>query len=234
LEFENDDRVTDFWHLPDYCVDEENRNEEKYPRKDFKLLKKYKFTVQKIVNGQTKVTTIISDTDNKLIKLRNFGSNETIVLDLEKRVQFKIDLVGCRKEFNNNYLDSLEDYNELIEIVNRFNEVDISNYIGIRECRDLDCETFHFYTDNKLFLYTFFLKYNEKTKFHQLVHIKKQSFKINEDNIKNLIDTIVYEVYDYQNIENDYWNEIDLSDCAYEHEHKIEIKITGLLSKLLI
>ena len=236
LEFEtDDDRITNFWSLPDYCVDEENKNEEdkeKYPRKDFKLPKKYKFTIEKIVDGQTKVTAVIFDTENKLIKLRNFGSYEIIILNTEKRIQFKIDLVGCKKKFNNNYLDSLEEYNELIEIVNKFNEVDISKYIGIRECRGLDCETFHFYTDNKSFLYTFFLKYDEKTEFHQLVHVKKQSFRIENDD-KELIDTIVYEVYDYQNIENEYyWKEVDLSDCACEHEHKIEIKLTGLLSKL--
>lgn len=47
------------------------------------------------------------------------------------------------------------------------------------------------------------------------------------------METIVYDVYDFKSLESDDSRSqaIDLTECAYEDEHRIEIRMTALTSK---
>lgn len=175
----------DFWYIPDYCVEKDEKDKEKYLRDEIRLPKKYEFNVKKIVNGQTVLTTVLSDKENNLIKLKNSNSNDLIVLDLENQIQYKLNLSVCLKKFNDDYLESISEFNGLIEILDKLNRLDPSTYIGLRECRNLDCETFSLYLDShKSVLYTFYLRYDDRLKEHHLINVKKQHFQMNgQDNV---------------------------------------------------
>lgn len=48
------------------------------------------------------------------------------------------------------------------------------------------------------------------------------------------METTVYDVYDFKSLESDDLRSrpIDLTQCAYEDEHRIEIRMTALASEL--
>lgn len=153
LNFEHDElHNNDFWYIPDYCVENQNETAKPPYQKELRLPKQYMFTMQTIKNEQQtdrQIESLIlfADTNHKLISLKNSQSrsNAKVILDLKNRIEYELNSESCNKNFNGQYRN-LKQFKDLIEIMNRIKKIKVTNYIGQRNCRELVCETFSFYS----------------------------------------------------------------------------------------
>ena len=213
--FHNNDSLNDFWYIPDYCVEKHSSDEGKQLSKKIYLPSKYEFTMQTVVSEQdasiyktrkSKTSTLIADLDNRLINLGRFKLDNKInhydnfIIDFKNRIEYERRLSSCIKHFNGQYVN-LDQFKDLIEIITKLKQLSATDYTGQQSCRELDCDTFSFYSYNddldyilKEFdqesseqnsseqepslsiLYTFYLHYEDTSKLHHLIQLKKQMF----------------------------------------------------------
>lgn len=146
LNFESDDELTnsDFWFVPDYCV-EKSDGEGSHRQKTVRLPVKYELTLHKLEGERSRTFGLIADEEERLIGLSGSLSAEKVVLDLRNGVQYEFGLSSCHKHFNGHYRD-LEQYADLLEIMHKLKRIAASDYIGLRSCREMNCDAYSFYS----------------------------------------------------------------------------------------
>lgn len=138
-----DDELNDgFFFVPDHCVE---RREESHPPKEVIIPEKYSFTLHKIEREQSKTFSLIVDQENRLIELSGLRLNERSVLDLTHAAQYDLGRASCHKHFNGQYAD-LAEYGDLLEIMHKLKQLRASDYIGLRSCREMNCDAYSFYS----------------------------------------------------------------------------------------
>lgn len=143
LNFGRDDELSDdFWFVPDYCVEQ---SEECGRSKEVRLPGIYELTLRKIEREQSKTFSLIAGNESRLIGLS--GSNAQSVLDLANGLQYELlrPTGGCHKFFNGQYR-GLEPYADLLEIMHKLKQLSASDYVGLRSCREMNCDAYSFYS----------------------------------------------------------------------------------------
>ena len=141
LSFDDEQPNADFWFVPDYCVETDEGSQRS---KEVNLPVRYEFMLHKIEREQSKTFSLKVGQD-KLIALSGLRANQQSVLNLSRGHQYDLGPASCHKHFNGQYQD-LEQYGDLLEIWYKLESVRASDYVGLRSCRDMDCDAYSFYS----------------------------------------------------------------------------------------